>query len=33
MGGGYIFTGEYDGDIMHCSATINLNLLGACYQQ
>jgi len=30
MGGaGYIFTGEYDADIMHNSATINLNLLDA----
>ena len=28
MGGaGYIFTGENDADIMHNSATINLNLL------
>jgi GDP-D-mannose 3',5'-epimerase len=30
MGGaGYIFTGEHDADIMHNSATINLNLLDA----
>jgi nucleoside-diphosphate-sugar epimerase len=29
MGGaGYIFTGDHDADIMHNSATINLNLLG-----
>lgn len=28
MGGeGYVFTGEYDGDVMHNSATINLNML------
>jgi len=31
MGGaGYIFTGEHDADIMHNSATINLNILEAC---
>src|SRR5579871_5495776 len=31
MGGaGYIFTGEHDADIMHNSATINLNMLDAC---
>jgi nucleoside-diphosphate-sugar epimerase len=31
MGGaGYIFTGEHDADIMHNSATINLNVLKAC---
>jgi GDP-D-mannose 3', 5'-epimerase len=31
MGGaGYIFTGENDADIMHNSATINLNMLDAC---
>lgn len=31
MGGaGYIFTGENDADIMHNSATINLNILDAC---
>src|SRR5690242_21944215 len=30
MGGaGYIFTGEHDADVMHNSATINLNLLEA----
>tara|TARA_B100000925_G_scaffold288333_1_gene269130 strand:+ start:6080 stop:7174 length:1095 start_codon:yes stop_codon:yes gene_type:complete len=32
MGGaGYIFTGEHDADIMHNSASINLNLLGAVH--
>ena len=32
MGGaGYIFTGEHDADVMHNSATINLNI--ACYGQ
>ncbi|MFI5020421.1 MAG: NAD-dependent epimerase/dehydratase family protein [Alphaproteobacteria bacterium] len=31
MGGaGYIFTGEHDADIMHNSATINLNVVDAC---
>ncbi|WP_068310408.1 NAD-dependent epimerase/dehydratase family protein [Polycladidibacter hongkongensis] len=31
MGGaGYIFTGEHDAEIMHNSATINLNILEAC---
>ncbi len=31
MGGaGYIFTGDHDADIMHNSATINLNVLEAC---
>ena len=31
MGGaGYIFSGESDADIMHNSATINLNVLDAC---
>jgi GDP-D-mannose 3',5'-epimerase len=31
MGGaGYIFTGEHDADIMHNSATINLNMLDTC---
>lgn len=31
MGGaGYIFVGEHDADIMHNSATINLNMLEAC---
>jgi GDP-D-mannose 3',5'-epimerase len=34
MGGaGYIFTGEHDADVMHNSATINLNLLDACRQR
>ena len=31
MGGaGYIFTGEHDADVMHNSATINLNIVEAC---
>jgi GDP-D-mannose 3',5'-epimerase len=31
MGGaGYIFTGEHDADVMHNSATINLNALASC---
>lgn len=31
MGGaGYVFTGEHDADIMHNSATINLNMLERC---
>jgi len=31
MGGaGYIFTGEHDADVMHNSASINLNMLAAC---
>jgi GDP-D-mannose 3', 5'-epimerase len=31
MGGaGYIFTGDHDADVMHNSATINLNVLEAC---
>src|SRR5580658_2562412 len=31
MGGaGFIFTGENDADIMHNSATINLNILDVC---
>jgi nucleoside-diphosphate-sugar epimerase len=31
MGGaGYIFTGEHDAEVMHNSATINLNMLEAC---
>ncbi len=31
MGGaGYIFTGEHDADVMHNSASINLNMLEAC---
>lgn len=34
MGGaGYIFTGENDAEIMHNSATINLNVLDACYKR
>jgi GDP-D-mannose 3', 5'-epimerase len=34
MGGaGFIFTGENDADIMHNSATINLNVLDACYRR
>ena len=34
MGGaGYIFTGEHDADVMHNSATINLNLLDVCYRR
>ncbi|MDB2389813.1 NAD-dependent epimerase/dehydratase family protein [Alphaproteobacteria bacterium] len=33
MGGaGYIFTGANDADIMHNSATINLNMLDACHK-
>ena len=34
MGGaGFIFTGENDADIMHNSASINLNILDACYKR
>jgi nucleoside-diphosphate-sugar epimerase len=34
MGGaGYIFTGENDADVMHNSATINLNMVDACYRR
>jgi GDP-D-mannose 3',5'-epimerase len=34
MGGaGYIFTGEHDADVMHNSATINLNVLDALYKR
>ena len=34
MGGaGYIFTGEHDADIMHNSATVNLNLLDAAQKR
>jgi nucleoside-diphosphate-sugar epimerase len=34
MGGaGYIFTAEHDADIMHNSATINLNMLDCCRKQ
>jgi GDP-D-mannose 3', 5'-epimerase len=34
MGGaGYIFTGEHDADVMHNSATINLNVVDTCYRR
>lgn len=34
MGGaGYIFTGEHDADVMHNSATVNLNMLDACHKR
>ncbi len=34
MGGaGYIFTGEHDAELMHNSATINLNMLDASYRR
>ena len=34
MGGaGYIFTGDNDADVMHNSATINLNVVHTCYEQ
>lgn len=34
MGGaGYIFTGEHDADVMHNSATINLNVLDAIHKR
>ena len=34
MGGaGYVFTGENDADIMHNSATINLNVLDTCHKR
>jgi len=34
MGGaGFVFTGENDADIMHNSATINLNLLDVCHKR
>jgi hypothetical protein len=34
MGGaGYIFTGEHDADVMHNSATINLNVLNAAHSR
>ena len=34
MGGaGYIFTGEHDADVMHNSATINLNMVHACHHR
>jgi GDP-D-mannose 3',5'-epimerase len=34
MGGaGYIFTAEHDADVMHNSATVNLNMADACVRQ
>jgi nucleoside-diphosphate-sugar epimerase len=34
MGGaGYIFTGVHDADLMHNSATINLNMVDACHRR
>jgi nucleoside-diphosphate-sugar epimerase len=34
MGGaGYIFSGEHDADVMHNSATINLNMAETCYRR
>lgn len=34
MGGaGYIFTGEHDADVMHNSATINLNMADTCHRR
>src|SRR5690348_9404430 len=34
MGGaGYIFTGLHDADVMHNSATINLNMADACHKR
>lgn len=34
MGGaGYIFTGEHDADIMHNSATVNLNMADRCHKR
>ena len=34
MGGaGYIFTGEHDADVMHNSATINLNIVDVCQKR
>lgn len=34
MGGaGFVFTGDNDADIMHNSATINLNMLDTCYKR
>ncbi len=34
MGGaGYVFTGEHDADVMHNSASINLNILAACVRR
>src|SRR5205807_8554576 len=32
-GAGYIFTGEHDADVMHNSATINLNVLDSCQKR
>jgi nucleoside-diphosphate-sugar epimerase len=32
-GAGYIFTGEHDADVMHNSATINLNMLDTIYRR
>ena len=32
-GAGYIFTGEHDADIMHNSATINLNIADRCHKR
>src|SRR5579863_1425531 len=34
MGGaGYIFTGDHDAEVMHNSATINLNMVDTCYKR
>src|SRR3989441_11740846 len=34
MGGaGYIFTGEHDAEVMHNSATINLNIVEECHRR
>jgi len=34
MGGaGYIFSGDHDAEVMHNSATINLNVLDACHKR
>jgi nucleoside-diphosphate-sugar epimerase len=34
MGGaGYIFTGEHDAEVMHNSATINLNIVDVCHKR
>lgn len=34
MGGaGYIFTGEHDANVIHNSATINLNMVDTCYKR
>ena len=32
-GGGFVFTGENDADIMHNSCMINLNILDACQKR